>query len=255
MIQKYKPIIIAVGILLLLLIGWSLFSSAQFRVSSTTPDHRNYPASLGRIKIFFSQPLDVDGLRQRLADDPGSLVVPLFDSKVTVTVEADYLQVVFQNTPLPGKYALDLRDITAADGDTLTTELPLVIKDIPYKQLDKDEKALYDQLVGETSEGSIVDEYPILGILPYESRNYKISYRFEEETKPPTVIITMKTFPPGNNARPATAEETAAYLASVRTYRNEALAFITSKGFSLNDYPLEYTEVVIRNEFPQGKPQ
>ena len=246
-----KPLLIAAAFMIIVL-GLYLYRSLQFRVIGTTPDHRNYPALLGTMEVEFNQALDQQALKKRIAKDTGSVVSVGFESQVIVTVGEKKLTLIFGQTPKVGSYEISLKDIPSADGDRLTTTLPLRVKDIAYEKMSKEERKLFDQLASNDGDNE-TSEFPILQKLPYQTENYLIDYDFPHGDPVPTLVITMRFFPPGNNAQPATPAEQQAYLDAIRKYRQEALAWIIGQKVSLDDYFLQYTEAELQGEFPQGR--
>lgn len=236
-------------ILLLIISAFTIFSvyqSRQFKITQITPNNRSYPASLNVINIKFN--------RNLVTDSQNSFIQTSFPGKSQVTISDTSITILFKKTPIPGKYLITIENIKAKDGSHLTKKIPLIVKDIPYKKLTTQEKKLYNSFSNDVAD----EEYyniPILQDLPYETDKYLISGSASEGSTIAKVTITMKFFAPGNNAVPAAPEEQAAYINNVRTYRNEALQWIQSKGFNLDDFYLVYSEPDIQNEFPKGKQQ
>jgi hypothetical protein len=253
MLVRYKKVVWLVGVVAAILIGFLVFQSLQFRVVETTPNNKNYPAALGDIDIIFSKELDKPLLEERIRNNMSEVVFVDFESTVTATVLDKTLRLTFSQTPMPGDYQITLKGIQSAGGQTLDINLPFIVKDIPYEDMTKEERALFDAAAANSGEDSF-DEYPVLAKLPYETANYKIGYRFEHDTDPaPMLIITMKFFEPGSNAIPATEAERQTYLSDIRKYRNEALEWLKSQGATYDKYSLEYTEPDLQGEFPTGK--
>lgn len=258
--QNYKKYLILISVVIVAIIGVYLYNSGQFRVTGTTPNHKSYPASLGIMKIHFNRPLDTDKLEAAISQDVTSVVKLNFDSAVTVTVDETALNLAFTQTPLPGKYHIELVGIPAADGTTLSTRLPFVVKDIPYQKLNNTEQELHDQQAIQGGHTEIIDRHPEVKQLPHATDEYQISLASQDhdelaghEGEAPTLIISMKFFAPGSNARPATPAEQAAYVAAIRKHRQEAIDWLRANGFNLDEYALTYSEPEIQNEFPRGK--
>ena len=249
-----KKLIGLVIIGLVILLGISVVNSAKFRIASTTPNHTNYPSSLSVMDVYFNRDLDKSVLKDRLVKDVSQVIKIEFDSKVSVTVYDKRLRLVFSQTPLAGSYIIGLKDINATNGSTLTVSLPFVVKDIPYDELSKAEKDLYNSAAGDQSEGDF-DKYPILSELPYMTDDYQIIANIADSDAYPTLTVTMRFFEPGSVAKPATTSERQVYLADLRKYRNEALEWLKSQNINLDDYGIVYSEPDLQNEFPKGKIQ
>ncbi|HSH18148.1 MAG TPA: hypothetical protein VK978_02085 [Candidatus Saccharimonadales bacterium] len=227
----------------------------QFRVTGTTPHHRNYPASLGTMDIYFSKPVDKPALEERLKHNVSEIITLDFDSAVRTVVDNNKLRLTFSRTPMPGEYNITLNDVASTGGEVIDVNLPFLVKDIPYEKLTKEEKALFDELAKGNGEDHLED-FPLLERLPYQTDKYEVDYRFDEADPAPTLIITMKFFAPGSNAVPATPAEQQAYLNDVRKYRTEALAWLQAEQPSYKEkYVIEYTEIELREEFPAGRPR
>lgn len=257
---QYKKYIFIALAVLALLFGYLIYNSMQFKVASTTPSHKNYPSSLGSMEIFFNRDLDTAAL-QDITEDPASFIDLHFDSAVTASTTKNSLKLTLSQTPKPGKYKISLKNIRAADGTVLNTDLPFIVKDIPYEELSKAEQKLYDGLSVD-ADTDVVDEHPELIKLPHQTDKYMISYTAEEprdinsfrhEHGTPKLIISMKFFQPGSNARPASPAEQAAYIADIRTHRQAAIEWLRANGFDLEEYAIQYSEPEIQNEFPRGK--
>lgn len=255
--KKYLYIALAA---FLVLFGYLLYSSAQFKVASTTPNHKKYPSSLGTMDIQFNRELDA-GFIKEVSEDPASFIELRFDSAVTARASKDTLKLTFSQTPKPGKYKIILKNIRASDGSVLNKDLAFVVKDIPYDSMNKTEQGLYDDLSAD-ADTDVVDEHPELIKLPHQTDEYMISYNAEEardinsfrhEHGTPQLTISMKFFQPGNNARPATPEQQQAYIAQIRTHRQAAIDWLLANGFNLEEYGINYSEPEIQEEFPRGK--
>jgi hypothetical protein len=248
---NYRKLLLPALAVVLLLLGILLYSSLKFHITGTSPSAKKYPASLGVMEISFNKQLDAKALNASISKDVRNVVTVNFDSTVRVSVSDKKLTLRFARTPNVGSYKIALHNIPSTKGDSLTETLDFNVKDIAYNKLSKAEKALYDAAATNAGDDEFI-KYPLLRKLPYQTDKYIITFRYSEVDPAPTLIITMKFFPPGNNAVPATPAEQQAYLDSVRQYRKEALAWLTGQGAVINDYTMEYTELVARDEFPAG---
>jgi len=251
-IRKNSRLVKILAVVLIIVLGYFVFKTWQFHITDITPNNKNYPSSLGVMEINFNRNLNKSDIENRAKENQNSVVGVDFNSAVKVVVDGKKLKLTFAQTPLAGDYSINLVNITAADGASISKKLSFNVKDIDYDKLSDAEKKLYDANI------AVIDDerdgqYPILTKLPYEADQYVVSYRATESDPAPTLIITMKFFPPGNNAVPATDAEQAAYLNQLREYRTQALDWIKSQGASLDDYILEYTEPELVNEFPAGR--
>ncbi len=260
--NTHKRMLWIIGVVLIAIIGFSVYNSLRFRITSTTPSSSNYPSSLGTMEVMFNKELDVKSMNNQLSDNPQAFVKVNFKGGSTARAHKDRLAITFKQTPPAGSYKVTLSNIRAVDGSVLNTVIKRKVKDIPYDQLSKKEKQLYDAL-SKDADTDVVDEHPLLQKLPYQTEQYLISYgteniddlnAAEHDHGTPTITITMKFFEPGSNARPASPAEQQAYLQDIRTYRRQALDWLQSKGFNLNDYKIQYSEPELQDEFPKGKP-
>lgn len=249
---RYKRLLVLVGGLLLVLIGFMVYRSMQFHVTGTSPNHNKYPASLSSLEIRFNRDLDTEQLEQRITKNMDQVVQASFTGKIRATVDTNKLTLRFQKTPNVGNYHIKLVDIPATDGSVLTTTVSLKVRDIPFDQLTNEEKKQYTALAT-TFDDIDYTKYPLLAKLPYETDKYKVSFRYGDNDPAPIVIITMKFFPPGNNAQPATPAQQQEYINNIRTYRAAALDWAKSQGLDYGIYTMEYTELELRTEFPAGK--
>lgn len=253
MLQNYKRFILPVALVVLLLIGFLVYQSLQFRITGTTPNHNKFPASLSNIEIRFSHELDKPALEDRIASNISDVVTVDFESTIRATVDGKKLTLNFSQTPNVGLYNITLKNIPAASGKTLSTTLKLNVKDIPYDELSDEEKAQFDK-EARNFEDDEVHEFPLIRKLPYETDKYLINIEHDHNDPAPIITITMKFFEPGSNAAPATPAEKEVYLNELRKYRNEALAWLRSQSSTLEeDYSLRYTELDLQSEFPSGR--
>ncbi len=260
--HTYKRTFWIIGVVLIAIVGFGIYNSVRFRITSTTPRSSNFPSSLGTMEVSFNKELDVKTMNNQLSDNPQALVKVNFKGGSTTKVGKDRLTITFAETPPAGSYKVTLSNIRAVDGSVLNTVIKLKVKDIPYDRLSDKEQQLYDAL-SKDADTDVVDEYPLLQKLPHETEQYQISYgteniddlnASEHDHGTPTITISMKFFAPGSNASPATPAEQQAYLQDIRTYRKQALDWLQSKGFNLNDYQIHYSEPELQDEFPKGKP-
>jgi len=250
-IKSIALIILAVAAIIL---GFFVYTSLQFHITGATPNNKRFPSSLSTIDIYFSKELDQPTMTQRLDANTGDVLSYTFESKTTTKVTGNKLSITFHQTPLTGNYVISLKNITAENGDVLTTDLPFIVKTVSYKNLTEAEKKQYDDAAGFSSDDEEEHSDPIAAVLPHETADYLISYSIPgDDSSVKKIIITMKFFAPGNNAKPATPQQTAAYLDQIRTQRKAALAYLASKNINISDYAMEYTELELRNEFPAGK--
>lgn len=253
MLQKYKIPLVILGVALVAFLAYTVFATTKYRITGTTPNNRSYPSSLGVMDIYFNRKLDKQAINAVAAKEPGKIVKGSFEGGIRVIAYDDRLSLTFNRTPLAGKYEISLKDIRSTKGETFSANLPLIVKDIPYDKLSKEEKALFDKVAKDAGENDSV-KFPLLSKLPYETDKYLINYRFAIGDPAPTVVITMKFFEPGSLAVPATPQETQAYQDDIRTYRTQALAWLRSQASDLETkYTLEYGETDLQEEFPKGR--
>lgn len=251
-LRRYKKTVYIVVGLILLAGAIFTYQMLQFRITSISPSNRNYPSSLSVVEVGFNRELNKSDLEKRVATNAKDVVSANFSGDIKASVDGSKLTITFARTPLAGDYEIELHNIMSADGSVLNKRLALNVKDIEYADMTDAEKKLYDADTPITDD-EYDAEYPIFTKLPRETNQYIISYKYTGSDPAPTLTVTMKFFPPGNNAIPATDAEQAEYLSQLRTYRTEAVKWIESQGASINDYIMQYTEPELQDEFPAGR--
>lgn len=223
----------------------------QFRIVKSTPDTNNYPSTMGLLVLEFNEKLDAKAIQDAYNKDASSVVKFDFDSPAYIEVYDKTLKITIQETARQGRYTLSLNNIQSEDGSIFKQDIPFIVKNINYDDMNEETQKLFDEYA---SEGETLPQDPIVKVLPYQTDKYKISYVFPEEDVevPATITITMKFFEPGDNALPATPAQRQAYLNDLRKYRTEALTYLKDQGIDINRYVMKYTEFDLQNEFPVG---
>lgn len=258
-----KNVIIISAVILGLIIALLTISSTSFKISRTTPNNDKFPSSLGSIQIYFNKKLAVKQLQEAIENNPDQVLTTTTGSAIKMTVSEESVTIEFTRTPGQGLYEIRLNNIVSENGDRLQKTIPLVIKNIPYDKLSKEDRALYDAFAADAETKD--SDYQILEFLPRKTSDYTINYEMphdhsesedpsthRDDDMKPLLIVTMNFFVPGTLAVPATPEQKQEYLDKIRKYRKEALEFIGAQGRPLTDYRIHYTEPDLRSEFPQG---
>lgn len=243
---------IGLTIVTLVLLGVMIYLQfVQFRIVKATPDTNNYPSTMGLLVLEFNEKLDAKAIQDAYNKDAASVIKFSFDSPAYIEVYDKTIKITIQETAKEGKYKLLLNNIKSEDGSVFKQEIPFVIKNIAYNDMPEETQKLFNEYA---SEGETLPQDPIVGVLPYQTDKYKISYVFPEEDVeiPATITITMKFFEPGDNALPETPAQRQAYLNDLRKYRTEALTYLKENDIDINNYVIKYTEFDLQNEFPTG---
>lgn len=254
--NKFPIKIISIIVLVLFVVGLiiNLFLLSRFTIKKTEPGTNPYPSSLGVLEVYFTKKLDAAYINNKVKKSGvASIVKTSFKGENSVRVDNNILIITFQSTPASGIHSIALKDIRSSSGQQFSKTIPLTIKNIPYENLSKRAKEIFDSEAAQAEE--VPKDLEILNDLPHETNNYKITYDPIDEDDGNAalkLIITMKFFKPGIASAPASAEEMEEYRNQIRTYRTEALNWIKSRGYDLNNYVLTYTELEIRDEFPKG---
>lgn len=237
------PVAVILVILLITITIYYAWKNSSLQIVSTTPKNDEITLGTSTIDFKFNQDIDTAEYEKNI-EDPNKIIsgIGLKDSK-TLSIKLGELS---KDT----KYSITLKNITSKKGDILKNyKFDFSPRNIDYKDLSDEEKK---RQIEETDNYSYQD--PIENILPYETKNYKITFLTADESTdmPATITITMKFFEPGSNAVPATPAEKQEYLDSLRKYRTEAIEYLKSNGIDVSSYVMEYTELDLRDEFPPG---
>lgn len=250
-----KKIAVILLILTLIIAGYFVYINTLFSISNITPNNKRFPNSLNKFTITFNKPIHTDEIVSRYKNNPNSVFTTNIPGSNTLIVNEKSMEISFQKTPSSGVFELKLISITSAKGNkTINKTLLFDFKDIPYSKLSDVEKKAYDDF------SNIAEEPPrgqkVIELLPYQTSNYLIQYIYgpeESEDSTGTILITMKFFPETIASQELTEDQTSEYLNNIRKYRNEAIDWLKSNDFDLNDFYVEYSEPEILNEFPSGR--
>ncbi len=127
-----KLLFISAMVLVIALIGFTVYQSRVFHIIKTDPSLSSFPATYPYLKVYFNDELSKDNLRVAI---PSGLVRDYSaDGKVlTFTLQS--------NLPLGTPYVITLKHIENTKGKTIQNrQLTFTTKDIPYDQLSKPQK-------------------------------------------------------------------------------------------------------------------
>jgi hypothetical protein len=238
-----------------LLSTYFLYQSSSFDILSITPNNKNFPNSLHKVIINFNRPIAISELSSRNQKDPKSVITTNIPGNNTLTFSEKSLEIIFEKTPETGLFEIRLISIPSKEGNKkLDKTLQFEFKDIPYTELSDADKKMYDDF------STIAEEPPIgqkiVELLPHQTDNYLIQYIYppeESDESTGIILVTMKFFPETIASQELTEEQSLEYINKIRTYRSEAINWLKSNGFNLDEYNIEYSETELVEEFPAGK--
>lgn len=251
---KKRNLTVAI-IIIVFLFAYFLNLSSRFNIQNITPNNKNFPNSINKVIINFNKPIDISELSSRYQKDQKSVITTNIPGNNKLIFAEKSLEIIFEKTPETGVFEIRLISITSKEGNRKLNEtLTFEFEDIPYTNLNDVEKKIYDDF-------SNIAEEPLVGqkivdLLPYQTDNYLIQYIYppeENDENTGIILITMKFFPETIASQELTEEQTIEYINKIRKYRGEAINWLKSNGFDLNEYSVEYSEPEIVEEFPAGK--
>jgi hypothetical protein len=220
-----KRIFITCGIIVILLLGFTVWHTLTFHVISTEPSTGKVSTVAPFFKVNFSQELSSDDVQ--ITSSPSILIGK-------TTISGKVLTIPFKTTPLTsGKtYSITIASITSTRGDKIKN-VTFTFKPtyIPSSELPKDQQQALLKLQGG---GQPAPTNPITKDLPYETTNFMLSTVVgatadnKAEKFPLLAIITPSEADMGD-------ESTA-----VAQYEQAVAAYITSLGFNPSSYNITY---------------
>ena len=238
--MKRKKILVITGLITILITVLVFFNNSRFSISSTFPNNNNYPSSLSTLEIKFNKELDKKFINNKFNEDPKLIINTSFDSSAKIDVYDRSIKFTFKQIPLKGDYKISINNIRSSNGSILSKELKLKVRDISYDKLSKEEKELYDNFA---SIGEDTPDDKAFSILPHETNDYIITYSINPGIEaPPTITITSKIYPPGDNALPATEDQLTEYRSKLTQFRKEALEWLKANSINTSEYTIKYPE-------------
>lgn len=205
------------------LIGVASFltwQSNQFRFTGMYPSAGRVPQT---VKVYFNFSKD-------LQPDTKAQMEPTEEGKFSIEGKS----IVF--TPKSVMNTGEKRVIITSPKSTTGEQLEDItvtfnVEYVPYNQLTPEQQK--DE-VDRTSNSS-QNEFPIINsFLPYQSLDYNIGYELPATEGYPLTLVISTNITPGNDWN--------YYYQRLEQARKDALALITSKGYKLEDYNIEYED-------------
>lgn len=223
--SRYKPIILVVGALFLIAIGYSIYQQMTFRVTGLTPQpSANFASSTPVFKVKFNKALSDKGIA--VVSDP--MIIE------STEVSGNTLNIKIQ-APLKNKqkYTITINSVFSTTGQKLSNKkYTFTAKDIDPATLPKDQQ----QTILDNQKQTPAATDPIMAHLPYATLDFRID----------PVITT------GSDGKQSLVLQAQLYIldsagnsdAQAAQAKQEVLDYIRSLGYDPANYTIQYQNVV-----------
>jgi hypothetical protein len=218
----HNKLIIIVGLVVLLggLVAF-YFWNQTFRISSVSPNPAPYVVT--QIEFTFSHPLDqsYDLKKAKISNDAVKGTFKLTASSI-VFKPADAMP--------KGRLTFTFPGIRSTSGEQLDATSTVNVKYVPYNQLSKDEqKRQIDQ------SDSFQNDFPITSYVPHAAPTWKVEFILPSESGLDKLTLVVTPY-----IERGTREPEVDYNARLEDVHKEFEAYVTTSGFKLSDYYIQY---------------
>lgn len=225
--RTYK-IFIAVGLLALIGVAASLWimQNTGFRVVSRDPSG-DIPLSVTRLSFTLSDKITNQDAVELNIEPAVSGEFTIQDKNVIFSPSAPFKD--------NQKYSLVIKNaVIATDNKPHQTNYPFTATYVPYDKLSAEEKARQMKLTNPTQQ-----KYPVTRDLPYVTSSFKMEYTPPLNKDDPIII---RITPLISQSRGESIEQ---YQARLLVIKDEAEAYLTSKGHDPKDYQTYYQDIYL----------